>query len=285
MPGDLRAGRDPPAERPLRRQARPSAGGRNRRSAGAFRARRLLSAGGRSGDAVQGCRARVRRAGFLAGAGPPPRRSRDAHRAGSADRHVPDHPERSRRARRGRDAAPRARHDPFGRRLFPTDDRALGGRPAPRRRRAERRHEDRDARGGRGAGRCGRGRRGRRVARRRRCEGAAREGGAPGRSAVRDRFDRAPRHAAELGHDDGLRHPADGRVELSLLGVPSGGGARERCADRSRWADAGHPVSDGGTTRRRRPGHAARADSAPAASVRPRMARAVGAGRCGLVEP
>ena len=34
LPGHLGAGRDPPAERPLRRQARPPAGGRHRRPAG-----------------------------------------------------------------------------------------------------------------------------------------------------------------------------------------------------------------------------------------------------------
>ena len=40
-------GRDPSAQRPLRRQARPSAGGRDRRPAGARRAGRQLPAGGR----------------------------------------------------------------------------------------------------------------------------------------------------------------------------------------------------------------------------------------------
>ena len=51
LPGDLGPGRDPPAQRPLRRQARPPAGGRDRRPAGARRARRRLPAGGRPADA------------------------------------------------------------------------------------------------------------------------------------------------------------------------------------------------------------------------------------------
>ena len=47
LPGDLGPGRDPPAERPLRREARPPAGRRDRRPAGARGARRRLPAGGR----------------------------------------------------------------------------------------------------------------------------------------------------------------------------------------------------------------------------------------------
>ena len=47
LPRDLGPGRDPPAERPLRREARPPAGRRDRRPAGAGGARRRLPAGGR----------------------------------------------------------------------------------------------------------------------------------------------------------------------------------------------------------------------------------------------
>ena len=43
---------------------------------------------------------------------------------------------------------------------------------------------------------------------------------------------------AELGHDDGLRHAADGRLELSVLRVPARGGAGARRADRHRRPDA-----------------------------------------------
>ena len=62
------------------------------------------------------------------------------------------------------------------------------------------------------------------------------------RSALRDRFDRPAGHQAELGHDDGLRHPPDGRVGLSLLRVPAQGRPGPRRADRHRRAHARHPL-------------------------------------------
>ena len=79
-------GRDPPAQRPLRRQARPPAGGRDRRPAGPRGPGRQLPAGGRPGHAVQGRRARVRADGLRAGADPPPRRPRLPDRARRAHR-------------------------------------------------------------------------------------------------------------------------------------------------------------------------------------------------------
>ena len=81
--------------------------------------------------------------------------------------------------------------------------------------------------------------RGRRAARRRRREGAARQGGAARRPAVRHRLDRPARHQAELGHDAGLRHAADGRLELPVLRVPAQGGPGARRADRHRPAQLG----------------------------------------------
>ena len=57
--GDLGPGRDPSAQRPLRRQARPRAGGRDRRPAEADVAGRRLPAGGRPARALQGRRRRV----------------------------------------------------------------------------------------------------------------------------------------------------------------------------------------------------------------------------------
>ena len=84
--------------------------------------------------------------------------------------------------------------------------------------------------------------RGRRPARRRRGQGAARQGRALRRAAVRDRLDRAARHPAELRDDDGLRHPADGRLELPLHPVPArvrpgpGGADRHRPGDASACA-------------------------------------------------
>ena len=123
-------GRDPSPERAVRREARPSAGRRDRRAAGAVRARRLLSAGGRSDDAVQGRRARVRRDGVLAGADPPSGRSRGPDREGSAHGHLPDHPERRRGDGGGRDAAARARDDPLGVGYSPPTIVPSRGRPA-----------------------------------------------------------------------------------------------------------------------------------------------------------
>ena len=70
------------------------------------------------------------------------------------------------------------------------------------------------------------------LPRRRRRQGAARARRAPGRPPVRDRLDRPARHQAELGPDDGLRHAADGRLELPVLGVPARGG-RRRAGSRS----------------------------------------------------
>ena len=113
--GDLRPGRDPPAERPLRRQARPPAGGRDRRPAEARRARRPLPAGGRPRLAVQGRRRRVRPHVHGARADAPPRRPRAPHRDGRAHRHLHHRARRRAGARRGRDPAARARHDPLRR--------------------------------------------------------------------------------------------------------------------------------------------------------------------------
>ena len=96
------------------------------------------------------------------------------------------------------------------------------------------------------------------TARRGRREGAARQGRRARRPAVRDRLDRPAGDAAELGPDDGLRHAADGRLELPVLGVPARGGQGARRADRPRRAHDRHPLPDGGPARRRRGGDAAR---------------------------
>ncbi len=61
--GHLRPGRDPPAQRPVRREARPRAGRRDRRADRAQRDGRLLPAGGRPAGAVQGRGERVPRRG------------------------------------------------------------------------------------------------------------------------------------------------------------------------------------------------------------------------------
>ena len=104
--------------------------------------------------------------------------------------------------------------------------------------------------------------------RRRRRQGAARQGGAAGRPALGHRLDRPARHQAELGADDGMRHAADDRLGLSLFGVPAEGGPGARRADRHRARHAEPALSDGGQPGRRCRRDAARA-AAAAASRRP----------------
>ena len=72
------------------------------------------------------------------------------------------------------------------------------------------------------------------AARRRRGQGAQRPRRAARRPAVRHRLDRPARHQAVRRHDGGLRHAADGRHELPVLGVAAraGPGAR-RCRSTS----------------------------------------------------
>ena len=146
-------------------------------------------------------------------------------------------------------------------------------RPRPRRGGAERRRAGRDARRPGRAARRRRGRRGRRRARRRRRQGAARQGRAARRPPVRDRLDRPARHEAELDADAGLRHAADGRLELPVLGVPARGGQGPRRADRSRRPDARDPLPDGGQPRRRQRRDAPRADAAAGAQGGSLLAR------------
>ena len=80
-------GRDPPAQRPLRRQARPPAGRRDRRPAGARGARRQLPAGGRPARRCSRTSPRVRRRSAMDAAQiRAPDRPRDAHRRDRAHR-------------------------------------------------------------------------------------------------------------------------------------------------------------------------------------------------------
>ena len=98
---------------------------------------------------------------------------------------------------------------------------------------------------------------------------------APRRPAVRDRLDRPARHEAELGADDGLRHAADGRLELPVLGVPARGGPGARaCRSTStarmigiRYPMDVHLVGDSKETLRRAAA-AARAQGGPLAGAR-----------------
>ncbi len=125
VPRDLGPGSDPPAQRPVRREARPSAGRRDRRPAGPARPRRQLPARGRPDDAVQGRRPRVRADGERARPGSPPDRPRDADRAVRAHRHLRDRAQRPADGTGRADAAARARH----RSLRPGLHAAAGRRP------------------------------------------------------------------------------------------------------------------------------------------------------------
>ncbi len=90
--GDQRAGRDPPAERPVRREARPRAGRRDRGPDRAQRDGRVVPAGGRPAQPVQG---RVQRL------------HPDVHGAAAvAQPHRPGHPHRAERARADRHHLP-----------------------------------------------------------------------------------------------------------------------------------------------------------------------------------
>ena len=91
--GHLGPGGDPPAQRALRRQARPRPGRGDRRADGAQRDGRLLPAGGRPRLALQGRRRRLRADGDGAGA--------------AAERARPGDPDRDRRSRRRRRSSSR----------------------------------------------------------------------------------------------------------------------------------------------------------------------------------
>ena len=88
--------------------------------------------------------------------------------------------------------------------------------------------------GARGGG--GRGRGGRRAPRRRRRQGAERPRRAARRPALRHRLDRPARDEAERRDDAGLRHAADDRLRLPVLGVAARAGPGARRADRHRRA-------------------------------------------------
>ena len=151
---------------------------------------RQLPAGGRPQPACSRTSPRVRARGDGPGADPAPDRPRDADRGRRAHRDVRDRAQRRAGGRRGRGPAARARHDALGhRRRLPA-----AARRARRTRDLRRAAEILNAGErvamlvGQGALHAGRrGRRGRRAARRRRGQGAARQGRAARRPAVGDR--------------------------------------------------------------------------------------------------
>ena len=192
--GDLGTRRDPPAQRPVRRQARPRPGGRDRRPDQPHRDGRQLPAGGRPAQPVQGRRQRLRA---------------DGHRPrAAAQRARPRHPDRHEPARADRDHHPERRAGAGVRRrpthAFKMVPSSLGielAAPSTPTTTALRRAAEILNAGekvallvGQGArGAAAEVERGRRPARRRRRQGAARQGRALRRAAVRDRLDRPAR--------------------------------------------------------------------------------------------
>ena len=212
---DLRTRRDPSADRALRRQDGPCAGGGDRRPAGPHRDRRALPAGGRPADAVQGRRQRIRRDGDGAGADPTLHRPRGAHRGDDAQRDLRHHSKRPAGAcLQGSAAGPW--HHAYRCGLRRSGEASGAVAAAAGCGRAECRQEGRDP----GRFRCPRcdrrGDRGRREAAGGCREGAARQGGAAGLPALVHRRARAARDQAVLGPDAGMRHAADARLLLSV---------------------------------------------------------------------
>ena len=102
--GHVRARGDPPAQRAVRRQARPRAGGGDRRPDQPHRDGRQLPAGGRPPQPVQGRRQRLRADGDRARAAPQRARPRPP------DRHEPTRPDRDHHPERRAGAGVRAAH-------------------------------------------------------------------------------------------------------------------------------------------------------------------------------
>ena len=228
-------------------------------------------------SAVQGRLPRVRARGDGPGADPPPDRPGDADRRRRAHADVRDRPQRRAGGRRRRRPAARARHAALG------DRRRLPA--APRRSRTTpicgaRRRSSTRASGSRcwsARARCTPAERSSEVAE---LLGAGVAKALLGKAALPDDLPWVTGSIGLLGTKPSwdmmmrLRHAADGRLELPVLGVPARGGPGARRADRPRRADARHPLPDGGQPRRRQRRDAAGADPAAGAQGRPVLAGA-----------
>ena len=199
-------------------------GGGHRRPDQPQRDGRLLPAGGRPAQPVQGRRQRVRADGHRARAAAQRPRPGDPHRAGRARRR----PRSSSRPTSRSSSTPRP---PTRSRWCPPASGIDWPTAVARRRRPSRGAAERAQRRqqGRHPGRPGRPRR----AARRSSEVADLLGAgvakallgkdvAVRRAAVRHRLDRAAGHPAQLRDDEGLRHPADRRLELPVHPVHAG---------------------------------------------------------------
>ena len=246
-------GRDPSAQRALRRQARPPARARDRRPAVPRRARAAATCRRSTcSRALQGRRPRVRPDGDRARAGPPPARPRRAHRAGRAHADLPDP---ARPTSRSWTRSPEPPHEHYMAHSVASGFSPAARRPGRRRPAARGRDPERRASGSRSwsAGRARapptRSRRWPSVL------GAGVAKALLGKPVLPDDLPcvtglhRPARHQAELGPDDGLRHAADGRVRLPVRRVPARGGPGARRADRHRRAPARAALPDGGEPR------------------------------------
>ena len=246
-----------------------------------------LPAGGRPRLAVQGRRERVRPGRDRARAGHAPDRPRGADRPRHALGHLRDRPDRPPGGGR-RGAAARARRRLLRRARCPSRGCCRTRRTSRGRPRCSTRASGSRSSIGQGArGAAAEVERGRRAPRRRRRQGAQRPRRAARRPAVRHRLDRPARDEAERRDDAGLRHAADGRLRLPVLGVAARAGPGARRADRHRRAHARHPLPDGGQPRRRRARHAARAAAAAAGARRtaPGRSEIDGRGRPLVADP
>ncbi len=226
------ARRDPPAERPLRRQARPPAGGGDRRPAGA------PALGGNYQQEVDLPSLFKDVATSTSQWRPSPRsppcgRPRHPDRRVRAHRHLHHPAQRRAGDGSGGDTAARQHgtiHSGAGTapRVLPADARL--------RRAAEVLNAGEKVAMLVGAGalratdeviEVADSRRGRR-------QGAAGQGGGARRPAIRDRLDRAARHPSELGHDAGLRHPVgSGRRDAERRDRPASASIRITCCSRA----------------------------------------------------
>ena len=250
--GHVGPGRDPPAQRPVRRQARPRAGRGDRRPDQPHRHGRQLPAGGRPAQPVQGRRQRLRADGDRPGAAAQRPRPGDPDRDGPARADGDDHPQRRPGARLRAAARTSSR-------WCPPASASPGPGHRPTTTASTRAAEILNA-GSKVAILVGQGARGaraevdagRRAPRRRRRQGAARQGRPQRRAAVRHRLDRPARHPAQLRDDARLRHPADHRLELPLHPVPAGVRPGPRRPDRHRRRDDRDALPLRGQPRRRR---------------------------------
>ena len=275
LPRDLRAGRDPPPQRALRRQARPSAGRRDRRPAGS----RISLGASYQQEVDLGSLFKDVASEYVQVAMAPAQVTHLIDRAvqiARATRSV-DLRDRPRRPAGGggRGAAARAR-----RRLLRRADAASRAcsRTTPTSSRAA---EVLNA-GERVAILIGQGAREAAAEVEELAErlGAGVAKALNGRDVLPDDLPFVTGSIGLLGtqaerrDDAGLRHAADDRLGLPVLRVAARAGPGARRADRPRRAHARHPLPDGGQPRRRRARHAAGAAAAARAQDGPLLAGA-----------